>query len=153
MNKRDEHQLETTDSPADGEQPQKTRSRSSRMPIWWGVCGLYLLYLAYNLLQGYLNGEAQTTRDIAVCLGGAAAFAIIAAVLLVMAVRQGLRSMRESAEDMRRVAEEDRLEAERRAAEEAEDDEDWEDGEDLPEAPAEDEDGDSETPAAPENRT
>ena len=126
---RDEHSLdrpadaapeapETPEQPEDRPDEGQTR-RSNRIYFWWGICGAYLLYLAYSLLQSYLNGETETTRDVVVCLGGAGLFTVAAAVLLTLAIRHAVRAMRQSAEDMRRVADEDRAaeEARRREAE------------------------------------
>ena len=123
---RDEKQL---DRPAE-EQPKREERRQRRNPIWWGLCGAYLLYLAYSLLQSYRNGETTSAADAAVCLGGAILFALSAALLLFLAIRQGIQQMRQSAEDLRRVAEEDRLAEEARRQAEADEEaaEDEEDG-------------------------
>ena len=134
---RDEHSLdrpadaapEAPETPAVPETPEKPEDRpdegqtrrSNRIYFWWGICGAYLLYLAYSLLQSYLNGETETTRDVVVCLGGAGLFTVAAAVLLTLAIRHAVRAMRQSAEDMRRVADEDRAAEAARRRREAED--------------------------------
>ena len=118
---RDEKQLDKTEA----EQPKREERRQRRNPIWWGLCGAYLLYLAYQLLKDYFSGAAAETGSETICIIGGGAFVLIGLFLVVVALRQGFQIMRENAQEMARVEEEDRQAAEEaRRLREAEDEED-----------------------------
>lgn len=97
--------------------------KQSRRMILWVVCALYLLYLAVNLAKGLWSGEVDTTNGKVISIAGCAVFVIAAVGLLVVSIRTGLRSFRESVDAMVAAEEaEERAEAQRtlEAAEEEE---------------------------------
>lgn len=98
-----------------------------RRTVLWAACGLYLIYLAYGLLQGYFNGSAAAEGHAGLSLGAGIFFGLAGLVLVVMAARQGFVSMRENAQEMARVEEEDRAAEESRRLREADADEDDDD--------------------------
>lgn len=88
---------------------QTNNQNSPRRTILWGVAGAYILYLGIDLLRNYFNGQADSQTDRLVCTIGGGAFLVIGVVLLALALRQGMRAIKEQA------AEYDRVEAEERA--------------------------------------
>lgn len=89
------------------------KSPDTRRAILWGVGGAYILYLSYDLLQGYFSGEATAQKDVLLCTIGGGVFLLIGIVLVILALRQGMAALRAQAAEM------DRIEAEERAALEA----------------------------------
>ena len=90
--------------------------KQSRRMILWVVCALYLA-------NGLWSGEVDTTNGKVISIAGCAVFVIAAVGLLVVSIRTGLRSFRESVDAMVAAEEaEERAEAQRtlEAAEEEE---------------------------------
>ena len=85
---------------------KKTAPASTRRPILWGVCGAYLAYTGFDLLQNYFSGEFTAQKDVLLCTIGGGAFLIIGVVLVIQALRMGMAVLRAQA------AEYDRIEAE-----------------------------------------
>lgn len=92
----------------------QSNNNSPRRTILWGIAGAYILYLGIDLLQSYFRGEATAQKDVLLCTVGGGAFAVIGVVLLALALRQGLRSIREQAADFDRVEAEERARLEER---------------------------------------
>lgn len=90
----------------------KSNNNSPRRTILWGIAGAYVLYLGIDLLKSYFSGDAATQKDVLLCTIGGGAFAVIGVVLLALALRQGLRAIKEQAAEFDRVEAE---EAEERA--------------------------------------
>lgn len=119
MNERDSRQ------PGSG---QEHRGKGGgRRTVLWAACGLYLIYLAYNLLRDYASGAAAKEGSEVLCLVGGVIFVLVGIFLVVLAARQGFLSMRENAQEMARVEEEDRQAEETRQLREADADEDDDD--------------------------
>ena len=108
-------------------QPERRGKGGGRRTVLWAACGLYLIYLAYNLLRDYFTGAAAESGSEALCIIAGIIFALAGVVLVVLAARQGFLTMRENAQEMARVEEEDRLAEEARRIREAEADEDDDD--------------------------
>lgn len=118
MNERDDRQSSDKERRSKG---------STRRTVLWAVCGLYLLYLAYGLLQGYFSGAAAAEGSAMLSLIAGVLFALAGLALVVLAARQGFQAMRENAQEMARIEEEDRKAEEERRLREAETDEDDDD--------------------------
>ena len=108
-------------------QPERRNKGNTRRTVIWAVCGLYLIYLAYQLLRDYFTGAAAAAGSETLCLVAGSIFAVAGVFFVVLAARLGFISMRENAQEMRRIEEEDRLAEEARRLREAEDDEDDDD--------------------------
>lgn len=108
-------------------QSERRGKGSGRRTVLWAACGLYLIYLAYQLLRDYFTGVAAESGSETLCIIAGIIFALAGVVLLVLAARQGFLAMRENAQEMARVEEEDRQAEEARRLREAEADEDDDD--------------------------
>lgn len=86
---------------------KKSNNNSSRHMLLWGVAGAYLLYLGIDLLRSYFSGQITSQSEVLLCTIGGGAFVLIGAVLLILTLRQGLRTIRQQAEDYARVEAED----------------------------------------------
>lgn len=115
------------DSRQPGSEQEHRGKGGGRRTVLWAACGLYLIYLAYNLLRDYASGAAAKEGSEALCLVGGVIFVLVGIFLVVLAARQGFLSMRENAQEMARVEEEDRQAEEARRLREADADEDDDD--------------------------
>ena len=108
-------------------QSERRGKGGGRRTVLWAACGLYLIYLAYQLLRDYFSGAAAADGSEMLCLIAGIIFALVGVGLVVLAARQGFLTMRENAQEMARVEEEDRQAEEARRLREADADEDDDD--------------------------
>ena len=70
----------------------------NRSNILWTVAGLYLLYLAWGLGKGLMQGDVSGTTFI-VSVIGCAAFAVVGVLLLVKTIRSMFSAPDDQPED------------------------------------------------------
>lgn len=120
---------ESVEEVAEGEQDQaKAPSKQNRNTLLWVVCGGYLLYLAFGLIKGIIEGETTGTSGYVVSIAGGVIFGLVGIFLLYLSIRNAIRSFKASV-----VAMTEAEEAEQASDEAAEDDDEEISREDLDE--------------------
>ena len=86
--------------------PAEDPRRQSLRTVVWAVGGGYLLYLVYQLAKGVIEGAVDRTgRIVSIC--ACVVFTAAAVIMLVSAVRLGLRTFRASVDAMTAAAAEE----------------------------------------------
>lgn len=124
---------ESVEKVAEEEQAQaKVPNPQNRNTLLWVVCGGYLLYLAFGLIKGIIDGETSGTSGYVVSIAGGIIFGLVGIFLLYLSIRNAIRSFKASVVAMTE-AEEAEAEAEQSYDEAAEDDDEGIGREDLEE--------------------
>ncbi len=105
-------------SPANDPNTIEGSKRQTRRIVLWVMCGVYLIYLAFQLLR-MLDSAVGSERTISIV--GSVVVLIVGAALLFLAARTGIQSFKRSVQAM--AAEQDALEAAEENEADEEDDE------------------------------